>query len=240
LDIVLTGTGTLPVLVLHGIQGTRAAWLPVARDLQPDACFVLPNLRGRGTALRGAGADDYTLARYADDVAEAVDACIGDTPYVLAGWSLGVSIALDYVARRTGRLPRALLLVSGSPALCETQWFSARDEAALRDEIAAREVRLKLAEAADRQAVAWTWQAVRTTDQRPLLGAIDLPTLIVHGTLDGDCPLQHAHWLADGLPRARLVEIMGGGHTILTAHSVALADAMRLFLAEQTPTLESP
>lgn len=240
MDAILTGTGSVPVLALHGIQGTRDAWLPVANALRANAQFVLPNLRGRGDAQRGASSDDYTLARYSDDVAETVDEYLGNAPYVLAGWSLGVSIALDYVARRAGRLPDALVLVSGSPAPCATQWFSARDEAALRDEIAGREVRLKLSRAADRQAVAWTWQAVRATDQRPLLRAIDLPTLIVHGTDDSDCPLPHAYWLASGLRRARLVEITGGGHTILSSHSAVLAEAMRSFLAEQTPMVESP
>ncbi|PXW28632.1 Pimeloyl-ACP methyl ester carboxylesterase [Paraburkholderia caballeronis] len=240
MDVIQTGAGEVPVLALHGIQGTRAAWLPGARELHDDARFVLPNLRGRGAAWRGACADDYTLARYADDVAETVARHIGDGPYVLAGWSLGVSVALDYVTHRVGRLPRALVLVSGSPALCMTQWFSARDERALHDEIAAREVRLKLSEAADRQAVAWTWQSIRTADHRPLLETIDLPTLIVHGSDDDDCPFQHARWLADGLPRARLVEIAGGGHTILTAHTAALAEAMRTFLVEQAPILETP
>ncbi len=30
-------------------------------------------------------------------------------------------------------------------------------------------------------AVAWTWQAIRTTDQRAALKDIDIPALIVHG-----------------------------------------------------------
>lgn len=44
------------------------------------------------------------------------------------------------------------------------------------------------------------------------LGAIDVPTLIVHGTLDPVVPADHARALADGIPGARLHMIEGMGH----------------------------
>ena len=229
MDVIEVGSGPLCVVALHGIQGTRAAWLPVARRLSRLCTFVLPNLQGRGAAPRPADADGYTLARYAAAVREVVERHAGGRPFVLAGWSMGVSVALAYADRCRGQhgdehAPAALLLLSGSPALCETRWFGAGDGAALLAEIAARERRLGLSEAADHAAVAHTWQAIRHTDQRSRLPMLPMPALVVHGRDDDDCPWPHAQALADGLPAARLATIEGAGHGLLTGHADAVAE----------------
>ena len=47
---------------------------------------------------------------------------------------------------------------------------------------------------------------------RPVLPAIRVPTLIVHGTADGVVPPEAARWMAERIPGAQLVEIPGGTH----------------------------
>ena len=225
MDVIEVGSGPLCVVALHGIQGTRAAWLPVAQRLSALCTFVLPNLQGRGAAPRPGTVDGYTLERYAAAVREVVQRHAEARPFVLAGWSKGVSVALAYTDRyRDDRAPLALLLLSGSPALCETRWFHADGGAALMDEIAARERRLGLSEAADHAAVARTWQAIRGSDQRSRLPSLPMPALVIHGRDDGDCPWAHAQALADGLPGSRLATIELAGHGLLTGHAVAVAE----------------
>jgi len=229
MDVEVSGQGT-PLVAVHGIQGTRCAWMPVARLLGQSHCFVLPNLRGRGGATRGAAPQDYMLERYADDLAAVIDRHVGRRRYVLAGWSLGVSVALQYLNRRHASRPAVLVLASGTPCLAHVHWFRG-EGVALRADIAAREQRLGLAQAADHDAVAHTWTAISASDQRPLLAGIDVPALVLHGRDDDDCPWQHGAWLADGLPRARRVVFEGVGHGLLGQATERVAEEIERFTA---------
>lgn len=235
-DVAISGNDAseLSIVAIHGIQGTRSSWEPVAKLLQDDARWITPNLRGRAQAFRGTQASDYALEKFAEDIAEVIADYVTTPNFVLAGWSMGVSVTLATIAilrREKLPLPKALILMSGSPVLQQTKWFQQTDYDLLLQEIEAREVRLGLREAADRDAVAWTWQAIGTTDQRTFLPAIDIPTLIVHGSDDEDSPLAHAHLLAQGLPQADLRIIDGGKHSILTQNTARVADEMRSFLS---------
>lgn len=231
MDVVVTGVGPVTIVAVHGIQGTRAAWSALSRELDGDARFVLPNLRGRGNATRGTGVDDYRLERLADDLEEVVRVHAAEAPFVLAGWSMGVSVSLEYLSRAGVPRPKGLVLMSGTPMLDHAHWFRERG-GALVDEIAEREVRLGLVEAADRDAAAWTWEAIRNTNQMRLLATIDIPTLIIHGSDDADSPWTHAECLAAGLPDARLCTLPRVGHSVLKDAGADVARELRAFLQE--------
>ncbi|SOF01918.1 Pimeloyl-ACP methyl ester carboxylesterase [Burkholderia sp. OK233] len=230
MDVATVGAGEALVVAVHGIQGTRSVWMPVARELQNKAMFILPNLRGRGRAARGSSAEDYGLDAFADDLSDAVDFEVGERPYWLAGWSMGVSVAIEYLSRSETPPPEGVILVSGTPAIREVRWLTAEDDEALRREIAAREKRLELQEAADHLAVAWTWQAIRSTDQRAILDRLDLPTLILHGSQDTDCPSSCADSLAEKIHGAERHIFIDAGHTLPVTHADVVAKAIRRFL----------
>lgn len=234
-DVQACGEGPWTVVALHGIQGTRASWQRVMQAttaLQQPVRWVLPHLRGRGQAPRPAGPDGYTLEAMAQDLAQALDTAVpAGAPYLLAGWSLGVSVALAALARERIRRPHGLLLVSGSPALCETRWFEG-EGAALDEAIVARRMRMGLREHADDAAVRWNWEAVRGTDQRALLPALrGLRTQVLHGSEDADCPLAHGRCLAEGL-NAPLQVCQGVGHALLNEAPAAVAQALDLLCKE--------
>ncbi len=178
------GGGPITVVAVHGIQGTRGAWLPLARQLADRCTFILPNLPGRGLAKAPASEDDCTLDAYARALGRTITRHV-DGPFVLAGWSMGVSVALAYLsqARTTAAWPSPaeLLLVSGTPYLDAVAWFPPSSPDALLEAIATREQRLGLREAADHRTVAWTWNAIRRTDQRGELAHITTPALVIHG-----------------------------------------------------------
>jgi len=235
-DVAMIGNDAsdLSIVAIHGIQGTRSSWAPVANALQDDARWIQANLRGRARAFRGTQASDYMLEKFASDMAEVIATHVTTQSFILAGWSMGVSVALATIALlqlENLPLPAALILMSGSPVLQQTKWFQQTDHDSLLKEIEAREIRLGLRETADRDAVAWTWQAISNTDQRDLLPTIIIPTLIVHGSEDEDSPLAHAHLLVQGLPNADLHIIDGGKHSILTQNTQRVADEMRRFLS---------
>ncbi len=230
--------GAMTLLALHGIQGTRAAWRPIVEAIGEQARFITPDLRGRGEAFRGTCPEDYRLRAFADEAAGVARAQLGATPFVLAGWSMGVSVALEYLRLADAPLPEALILLSGTPAPGLSNWFQGCGQALL-EEIAERERRLGLRAAADHQAVAWTWEKIRSVDHRAGLSAIALPTLIIHGSADADSPIEHAQWLADGLPNAELEVIDGAGHSLLSENTEAVVARMRAFLADLESTVHN-
>lgn len=233
LDVQVRGDAPLTVIALHGIQGTRDAWDRTIAAVERPVRWVLPNLRGRGAAWRGEGVGDYTLERYAEDLAQVVQTFAPLGPFVLAGWSLGASVALAALASSRIRMPDGLLLVSGSPALRETQWFVGED-AELERSIVARRERLALRTHADDDAVRWTWLAVRGTDQRELLpGLRGTKTAVLHGRLDTDCPVSHASWLTDGLGASQRI-CEGAGHALLAQTPAEVAAALD-FLCNNLP-----
>jgi pimeloyl-ACP methyl ester carboxylesterase len=233
MDVTSVGVGSRIVVAVHGIQGTRAVWRPIADELRGVATFVLPNLRGRANAKRGSGVEDYSLNGFADDLAEAIDANVARTDYWLAGWSLGVSVVLQFLARKDVARPKGIILASGTPAIREVSWFKSTDDSQLMKEIAEREQRLGLKEAADHDAVAWTWKAVRDTDQRQTLDTLDLPTLILHGTEDEDCPLAAAIQMTKRIRNAEICTIEGAGHSIPVTHPGQLAAVMGSFISSR-------
>ncbi|MDD2002018.1 alpha/beta fold hydrolase [Pseudomonas putida] len=229
MDIEITGDGPQQIIALHGIQGTRVAWRPVAEACSKFATFHLPNLRGRGRALRPATADGYELAEFAGELDMIINETTTEAPFILAGWSMGVSVILQWLSQSPGKRPAALILASGTPAPCHAPWFTAQGDA-LIEQIAMREQRLGLKEAADQQAVAWTWQSLRHIDHRRTLASIPEPALILHGSDDQDSPYGHAHWLADGLHASRLVALQGAGHSVLTENTTQVADHLGQFI----------
>ncbi|BDB30009.1 alpha/beta hydrolase (plasmid) [Cupriavidus sp. P-10] len=229
-DVLVVGQGPVTVVAVHGIQGTRGAWSPLAEQLADRCTFVLPNLPGRGEAMPPAAAQACSLEAYAQVLRRTLSTHVRG-PFVLAGWSMGVSVVLAYLAddrKMPGQpLPAELLLVSGTPQLNAVQWFEPAAPKALLEAIAMRERRLGLREAADHRTVAWTWESIRHTDQRPGLGLVRCRTLVIHGSEDDDCPLTHGAMLANGIPDAELVVLHGAGHSVLTQCTPEIARHLR-------------
>ncbi|MGC4441756.1 hypothetical protein ABXW85_23125, partial [Streptococcus suis] len=71
----------------------------------------------------GHGSDDYSLEAFAAEIAKVITCYVTTPRYVLAGWSMGVSVTLatmDLLRKQGAPLPQALILMSGSPVLQET------------------------------------------------------------------------------------------------------------------------
>lgn len=229
-DVVIVGWGPITVVAIHGIQGTRGAWVPLAQQLADRCTFILPNLPGRGRAKVPASEDDCTLGAYARELGRTITRHV-DGPFVLAGWSMGVSVALTYLAQARTTVawpsPTELLLVSGTAHLGAVAWFPPSSPDALLEAIAAREQRLGLREAADHRAVAWTWNAIRRTDQRGELAHITTPARVIHGSEDAECPLTHGAMLANGILGAEFHVLQGAGHSVLTECTEEIAAYLR-------------
>ncbi|MDR3397431.1 MAG: alpha/beta fold hydrolase [Pandoraea sp.] len=228
-----------PVVALHGIQGTNDSWTPLATALGDAFHFILPNLPGRGDAGYPASPQACSAEAFARLASAVVEQEIGSRPYMLAGWSMGVSVILElmtHLANGTARhpAPLAVMLMSGTAQLNEVSWFEASEDTALLDEIRQREIRLGLKRAANPQVVAWTWRALEPVSHLAHLAHVTMPALIVHGSADEDCPVAHAYRMGEGIRDATLHVIPGARHSVLTQNTQDVGNAMRAFITRIT------
>ncbi|MEV8468852.1 alpha/beta hydrolase [Fluviibacterium sp. DFM31] len=224
-----------PTLVLvHGIQGTRRIWDPLIPVLALDWRVIAPNLRGRGGSFVLADPDRYGIADFADDLAAVMDNITGNV--VLVGWSMGGLVALEYVQRYGLERIAGLILASTSACLHAEGlepaiWFRGKTPEALVEEARDRATRLKLADTAKNIAVAGAWLSAAQVDYRPVLDRIDVPALVLHGSADSECPLDHGRALAAGLTTSRLEVLTGCGHVPMAEQPDAVARSLANFAA---------
>lgn len=221
--------GRPALVLLHGIQGSASAWRAVMERLADEVHVLAPNLRGRAGSHAPDRLEDYTPAGFAADVAAFADTI--DGPFVLVGWSMGVLVALEYVATcGTGRLAGLGLVGGSAHPGGECHWFRSETPGAIAEEAAARAKALNLTETATPFAVAGSWLAARAGDHRATLARVDVPTLVLHGTDDDQCPLPHGRLIADGIPGAELTVWTGCGHNPMAHDPAGVAAALAAFL----------
>jgi pimeloyl-ACP methyl ester carboxylesterase len=90
------GSGTPPVLLVHGYAGDRSVMRCQAAHFSPNHRVVSVDLRGHGKSAAPEGA--YTIPTFADDLAWLCRE-LGLYRPVVVGHSLGGMIALDIAAR---------------------------------------------------------------------------------------------------------------------------------------------
>lgn len=198
--------GNPSLVLLHGIQGTASVWQPVLPGVSDDRFTIAPQMRGRAGSYSPDDIDAYSLNAFSRDLRVVLDKLAG--PVVLVGWSMGCLVALDYVCRFGSKGLSGLALVSGTPCLATTGgkdavWFHGDTPEAVLGNAADRARRLQLRDVATNTAVAGSWLSAKAADYRHLLPEIDLPTLILHGMDDPECPVAHAEYMARNIPGAQ-------------------------------------
>jgi 3-oxoadipate enol-lactonase len=220
------------ILLLHGIGSNSRSFAPQLASLGTHLDVVAWDAPGYG------GSDDpppgYALSDFADAAATLLDALHWPSAHIL-GHSFGGVVA-QMLYHRHPRQVRSLILSdtnAGSGGLPEPERAN-RVQRRLDDvaTLTARELaerrapRLVPADAPPevvRELVEVMAQvrpagysaaaiAMGTTDLRPHLRAIAVPTLVLHGELDAVIPVSTAEELASAIPGATLVILSGAGH----------------------------
>jgi pimeloyl-ACP methyl ester carboxylesterase len=73
------------------------------------------------------------------------------------------------------------------------------------------------------------WAALKRADARPALPLISAPTLVIHRR-DEVIPVEQAHYLAEHIPGARMMELPGGDHLPWIGDSEAIAAEVEEFV----------
>lgn len=226
----LAAPGAPLLVMLHGIQGTAAAFDAVCARLPDDFGWMCPDLRGRGLSVAPDDPAAYGLDGFAGDLAAVIDAA--PSRVVLAGWSMGVLVGLAYIAAHgTGRIARLVLASGTARPGPEAAWFRGTTAAEIATEAQARAERLNLSAYARPEAVAGAWIAARRADLSGGLAAIDVPVLVLHGSADDQCPPAHGAALAADIPGAQLAVWPDGGHNLMAEDPARFAAAIAHFAA---------
>jgi len=248
LAVEVRGEGA-PVLFVHGFPFDRAMWRHQLAGMSRWK-RIAPDLRGMGES--SAGAEEYSMGRYADDLVAVLDA-VGVGQAVVCGLSMGGYIVFELLRRYPERV-RAAVLCDTRPQADTPEARRNRDELAAlatergTDAVGERTVPGLLAPAtvadqpevltqcrdmARRCSVGGVVGALRAMRERPdstpLLGAIRIPTLIVVGAEDRVTPPAVADAMAKAIPGARYAVIPGAGHVSPLEQPLATSRALTDF-----------
>ena len=229
-----------------------------ARGLEELAAFsrlILFDKRGTGMSDRVTGAP--TLEARMDDLRAVMDE-VGSARAALFGVAEGAPMSLLFAATYPGRVA-ALVLRSAFP---RTMWapdypWGRRDEeyrAGVEEDLRifgpradAERIARSRAEWDDADIPAivdyFRWCASpgalvalaemnREIDVRDVLEAIRVPTLVIHGAEDTVVPVEAARWVADRIPDARLVDVLGAAHLHFGRGTERVNAEARAFLEE--------
>lgn len=249
LAVELHGGGA-PVLFVHGFPLDNAMWAHQVAGL--DGWWrIAPDLRGAGASE--VPADEYSVARYADDL-DAVCEALGVPAAVCCGFSMGGYVLFELLRRFPHRV-RALILCDTKAEADSPEGKRTRDEqavlvehdgpAALIDRVVPKLLGATTRRGAPlvvaavramvlRQPAVGVVGALRAMRDRPdftaLLGGIAVPTLVVCGAEDEVSTPASTRVMAERIPDARYVVVPGAGHLTPLEQPEAVTKALRDFL----------
>ena len=240
------GAGDPAIVVVPGITSPAITWEFVSEQLARDTRVIALDIRGRG--LSDHPIDDFSLSRYAADVAGVI-AELGLARPVVLGHSMGARIATALGAT----YPEAVgALIVADPPLTgpgrdpyPTALESFREQ--LRAAVAGTtaeevrgfyprwserelEIRAEWLQTCDEHAVAETWRNFHTEDFFELWRVVRPPLLFMYGA---QSPVVTPSGLAEVIganPEAQVVGIPGAGHMIPWENLDDFVAAVRNFL----------
>jgi pimeloyl-ACP methyl ester carboxylesterase len=225
-----SGSGR-PLVCIHGWGMSGKVWGFSGEPPLPGR-LIMPDLRGHGAS--SAPETGYSLEDFAADLEELFTSLQLERA-VLLGWSLGAQVVLQAVPLLRKRLD-AVILVSGTP-----RFTTVADYPHGLSSQAVRGLGLRLKRDYDAalsgfftgmfvdgetvpdrgtllpvspplNAALAALDTLSSADLRPLLLAVDLPVLLVHGGVDPVCLPSASRYMAERLPDARLEIMAGVGH----------------------------
>ncbi|WP_233842553.1 alpha/beta hydrolase [Dyella sp. 2HG41-7] len=256
-----------PVVLLHGWPFDHAMWEEQAFMLASNGCRVITYDR-RGFGQSSKPADGYNFNRFVDDLKAVLDA-LDLHDVTLVGYSMGAGEVVRYMSRHLGqRVTRFALVSTLTPTIAKNKDNpDGADENRFEDvctriradrfayvdqfveqlfegahvPLAVADWVTSLADPASRIAMLSCVRAFAETDfTGDMAAAINLPSLVIHGTEDRIAPLaSNGRRTADLLPGSIFRPYEGAPHGLFATHASALSDDL-LGLVRSPPTHTLP
>lgn len=175
---------SLPVLFIHSLAGNGGQWALQLDHLHRRQRAVALDLRGHGDS-DPAEDGDYSIRGLAADVAAVADQ-LGLRRFLLAGHSLGASVAIEYAGHHPERVAGLLLVdPNGDQSRVPPEQARSFLDALRSDPLGELESYFRqLVVGGDRHAGRWVLEDLRLTDENAVVGCLEsafryspLPTL---------------------------------------------------------------
>jgi pimeloyl-ACP methyl ester carboxylesterase len=219
LHLVRDGSGTPPIVFIHGMGSSSATWAACMSLLAGDHEVIAMDLLGHGQSPVPEDPAAYTRDLALDDIDEVLATLAA--PAVLVGHSLGGYLALAHAATRPG-VARGIVVLNTGPGFRDPDkregWNERSRRNAHRFGVPAQAAELNL----QHDSVVMDRLAEMTT-----------PTLVLAGSADRPEYTSSGEYLQRKMPHARLQVIEGGEHSMHeTSHAADVAAAIRSFVDE--------
>lgn len=233
------------MILIHGAGGSFLSWHPILRRLAGETVYTL-DLPGHGESQ---GAGRASVREYASDVLQFMEESRIHKP-VFAGHSMGSAIVLTIALDAPEKLSGFALLGAGarlrvSPMILE----KARNPATFADAVALIN-EYSFSPDVPKDLLRLSTQNMMKTDPQTLLGdflacdsfdvtdrvdSIQVPALILCGTLDVMTQPKYSEFLAEKIPGARLHLIKEAGHMIALEQPDVVGRLLKEFLESLPP-----
>lgn len=249
----LEGSG-VPLVMIMGFNGTQHGWHPalVSALSSRHACLLFDN---RGTGCTGTGEARFSIRRFADDTAGLMER-LGIGRANVMGVSLGGMIAQELALEHPEKVLRLVLcsttfggVRAKAPSFQVLRRFLTAREIP-PDLMLLKEIEIIYPDdylATMPEELAWELMEAKKSRVKPLnairqvfaaagfrsyhrLPGLKAPTLVLTGTRDVLVPVGNSRILAGRLPDARLIEIPGAGHGMITQCHREVASVVNAFL----------
>jgi pimeloyl-ACP methyl ester carboxylesterase len=208
-----------PLLLVEGLGGDIPGWRRNIPALAEELFVVAFDLRGNGRS--DAPDEPVTMATFVED-AIAVLHFVGVEASHVYGQSFGGMIAMELALTHPERV-RSLILAATHPGgshVVPVRWKVPKDRPWLAlyapgfPEANPEHVAEDLSAGSEQRphAARRQWEAMRTFDAFDRLPSLDMPVLVLHGTEDQLVSPENARLLAERIPGAELVLLVGAGH----------------------------
>lgn len=253
MHIVASGDGP-PLTFIHGLGWDHHMWRPAFDRYAGRYRTIAGDSRGHGGSDMPEG--PYTMAQFADDWAEALEA-LSALPGCIVGLSQGGMVAQALAIAAPHKVKAMVLVSTTCRAAADTTANMAERLNSMRKagaragaEIAATSIFSEGFRTANPAYIDAFIEARAAQPQEPLISAmaalshfdycagleqLDIPTLVIAGTQDALTPLDAVRTVAGHIPNAELVEMPGAGHIIPAEQPEAFFAILDRFLSQHYP-----
>lgn len=223
--------GRPPIVLVHGLSQSSSYLMPTAARLAEKYCIYVPDLPGFGRSKKTKKI--FTIEEMAE-VLEAWIEALGLGEIVLLGNSLGSEFIIEHTLQYPGRA-REIILTGLTPDPKRRSFFQYMLRlfaAGMLEPPSFLPVTIKDYLAAG---VRRTLQTARCTLDDPIkqkLPRVNIPALVVRGSMD---PIVSQEWAEESarlLPSGRLEVIQGGGHAVNWSYAEELCRKVEGFVGK--------
>jgi len=234
-----------PLIFIHGAGGSFLSWHPHLRRLEGETVYTI-DLPGHGNSD---GMGKQSMQDYADDVLQFIAENQIQKP-ILVGHSMGGAIALTLALQQLNQITGLALLGSSAKLRVSSVILEkAKDTTTFADAVQlvneysfnpdapkdlirlSTEAMLKL----NPKTLLGDFLACDSFDVTGKLNIIQVPTLILCGTLDVMTPPKFSKSLAEQIPQSQLHLLEKTGHMLMLEQPDAVAKLLKQFLDEVPP-----